>query len=129
MFAEKMKELRRRRHMTQAELAAQLGLSASAVGMYEQGRREPELSVILRLCEIFGVTADDLLYGRPMEDGMEMRDVIHDIQTSILSDRPLTLDGVPLSDADRRHLANAIEISAAVALDQMKQHKPGGEES
>lgn len=48
---------------SQAELARQIGVSASAVGMYEQGRREPSLSLLVRMAQELGVTTDFLLMG------------------------------------------------------------------
>ena len=48
---------------SQAELARRIGVSASAVGMYEQGRREPSLDLVVRLANEFGVTTDYLLMG------------------------------------------------------------------
>lgn len=48
---------------SQAELARRIGVSASAVGMYEQGRREPSLDLVVRLANEFGVTTDYLLIG------------------------------------------------------------------
>lgn len=47
----------------QAELAHRIGVSPSAVGMYEQGRREPSLGLLVRLSQEFGVTTDYLLMG------------------------------------------------------------------
>ena len=48
---------------SQAELARRIGVSASAVGMYEQGRREPSLGLLVRLAQELGVTTDYLLMG------------------------------------------------------------------
>ena len=48
---------------SQAELARRIGVSTSAVGMYEQGRREPSLGLLVRLAQEFGVTTDYLLMG------------------------------------------------------------------
>ena len=48
---------------SQAELARRIGVSASAVGMYEQGRREPSLNLLVRLAQEFGVMTDYLLMG------------------------------------------------------------------
>ena len=48
---------------SQAELAKKIGVSASAVGMYEQGRREPSLGLVVQLSQEFGVTTDYLLMG------------------------------------------------------------------
>ena len=57
----KIKELRKKSGMTQYELAKKLGISASAVGMYEQNRRTPDNETLLKLCEVLGVTADCIL--------------------------------------------------------------------
>ena len=112
--------------MTQAQLAEQLGLSASAVGMYEQGRREPDLSVILQLCRIFDVPADLLLNEmvEPVQKSLEIKDVIQDIQDRLLASGELTLDGTPMSVEDIHRLINAIEVSTAVVLDQVERDHP-----
>ena len=44
-------------------MARRIGVSASAIGMYEQGRREPSLDLLVRLSREFGVTTDYLLMG------------------------------------------------------------------
>lgn len=55
--------LRIEKGLSQAELARRLCISASAVGMYEQGRRMPSLDLIVRLAREFSVTTDYLLIG------------------------------------------------------------------
>lgn len=55
--------LRANNGWSQAELARRIGVSASAVGMYEQGRREPSLDLVIRLANEFGVSTDYLLIG------------------------------------------------------------------
>ena len=55
--------LRISKDWSQAELARRIGVSTSAVGMYEQGRREPSLGLLVRLAQEFGVTTDYLLMG------------------------------------------------------------------
>lgn len=57
-------QLRQDRGFKQADLADLLHISASAVGMYEQGRRLPSLNTVISLCQIFDVTADYLLTGK-----------------------------------------------------------------
>ena len=69
MFGARIALLRRNRSMSQLELARALGISASAVGMYEQGRREPPLETVVRLAELFGVSTDYLLRGETILPG------------------------------------------------------------
>ena len=63
MLGIRMALLRIAKGWSQAELAKKIGVSASAVGMYEQGRREPSLGLAVRLAQEFGVTTDYLLMG------------------------------------------------------------------
>lgn len=60
-FSEQLQVLRRQRKMTQAELGAALGISKSAVSMYERGNREPELDLLERMADLFGVSVSALL--------------------------------------------------------------------
>lgn len=61
MIGSQIAKLRRENGMRQAELAKLLHICPSAVGMYEQGRRTPSLDIVVRLMQVFGVTADFLL--------------------------------------------------------------------
>lgn len=57
--------LRRSVGWSQAELAEKLKISPSTVGMYEQGRREPAVQMLVALSDLFGVSIDYLVTGRP----------------------------------------------------------------
>lgn len=65
MIGLRIAALRRAAGWSQADLAQRLKISPSAVGMYEQGRREPALQMLIRLSELFGVTIDYLVTGKP----------------------------------------------------------------
>lgn len=64
MLGLRIAALRRSAKLSQAELAQLLKISPSAVGMYEQGRREPALDVLTAMAEIFGVSIDFLVTGK-----------------------------------------------------------------
>ena len=64
MLCSRIAALRRQKGLSQAQLANLLGVSPSAVGMYEQGRREPSADTLVALSEVFGVSVDYLLTGR-----------------------------------------------------------------
>ncbi len=67
MLGARIAALRRDAGMSQAALAKHLGISASAVGMYEQGRREPSGDMLVKLAEVFQVSVDYLLRGIPTQ--------------------------------------------------------------
>ena len=54
---------RRKNNLTQAALAEKLGITDRAVSKWERGKGLPEVSLMLDLCEIFGITVDELLCG------------------------------------------------------------------
>lgn len=68
MLGARIAALRRTMGWSQGELARRLQISPSAVGMYEQGRREPSAAILVEISELFGVTVDYLLTGK-VSDG------------------------------------------------------------
>ena len=63
--------LRRDAGLSQAELAGRLQISPSALGMYEQGRREPSAQMLVALAKVLGVSTDYLLTGLPARNQEE----------------------------------------------------------
>lgn len=61
MFADRLKELRCENDMNQSDLAKIIGVSPSTIGMYEQGRRTPDLEVLSKIANYFQVSMDYLL--------------------------------------------------------------------
>lgn len=84
MLGARIAALRRKMGMSQAELARHLKVSASAIGMYEQGRRQPAADTLVALGEVFGVSVDYLLTGRVSESEMAAVDnlVSHAVETA-----------------------------------------------
>ena len=66
MLNDVIKSLRKRRGLTQSELAEHLNLSQSTIASWENGSRRPDLDFLPKLAQFFGVTVDDLL-GRDEE--------------------------------------------------------------
>lgn len=73
MLGLRIAALRKSRGWSQAELARRLQISSSAVGMYEQGRREPSLELLVELSRVFDVTADFLLTGSARTENDSLR--------------------------------------------------------
>ena len=65
MMGARIAALRREAGMSQAQLAQVLQVSPSAVGMYEQGHREPSADTLVELARIFQVSVDYILTGTP----------------------------------------------------------------
>ena len=59
-LADRIKQIRTERGMTQAELAESAGLSPHYIGNIEQNVRVPSISSILLICRALGTTPNDL---------------------------------------------------------------------
>lgn len=57
----KIRQLRTQKDLSQAALAAQLGVSKSVISSYENGVHLPPYDVLVRIARIFGVSTDYLL--------------------------------------------------------------------
>lgn len=55
--------LRRSIGINQQQLAEKLHISPSTVGMYEQGRRTPNVEILVQMSRIFNVSLDYLITG------------------------------------------------------------------
>ena len=64
MLGARIAALRRRAGLSQSELAQRLQISASAMGMYEQGRREPSVDTLVAMARELQVSTDFLLTGK-----------------------------------------------------------------
>lgn len=77
-FRENVQHLRAAHRMTQEQLAMLLGVSRQSVTKWESGKSNPEMDKLLKICEIFGCTLDDLVCGdltsRPAEPTVAMPD-------------------------------------------------------
>lgn len=110
MIGNKLKMLRLKRGLKQGELAKLLGLSASAVGMYEQNRREPDYKTLLMYADIFGVSVDYII----SENDEESHELVPEIRKFMLSQDALMFNGKQLSDKDIEQIMQAIEITTTL---------------
>jgi transcriptional regulator with XRE-family HTH domain len=96
-----IKDIRLRKGLTQADVAAALGVSSVVYSRYETGKRQPSIDMLIQMADIFGVTVDFLL-GR------------QDIEDSTLSDYELQLL-IASRKADERAKQDALNMLLAHA--------------
>ena len=60
-------KLRKEKNMTQKELAESLEITDRAISKWENGRGMPDLSLLTPLCEILGVSINELLSGERLD--------------------------------------------------------------
>ena len=69
-FGIRLRELRRRKKMTQAQVVKRLNLSKTAVSGYENNTKTPSVDVLIQLSILYGVTTDYLL-------GLDNREMLY----------------------------------------------------
>ena len=72
---------RKRLNLTQDALAEQLGITAQAVSKWENDQSCPDINMLPRLSEIFGITTDELLGKEPPRQ-VHQAEVVEDAETS-----------------------------------------------
>ena len=61
-FADNLKKIRKEHHLSQEQLAEELGVSRQAISKWESSLAYPEMDKIIFLCDKFNLNIDDLLH-------------------------------------------------------------------
>ncbi|QIX58992.1 hypothetical protein HCY95_01431 [Limosilactobacillus fermentum] len=93
-IGERIAQLRKSRSMSQFQLAKTLNIATSTLGMYETNRRKPNMEMLEKLADFFGVSIDYLL-GRETTDKSDI-----DLDKAI--DNAMSFDGKPVTEHDRK---------------------------
>lgn len=114
----RLKLLRESRNLTQAQLAQQLDVSASAIGMYEQGRRTPDRNMLLKYSRFFNVTTDYII--GTVSEPFEIESLIDYIKNNALLYNGVTCNGVFLSREETEKVFDAMLAAAKVAIGNLQ---------
>ena len=63
-----LKAIRKQKRYSQLKVAMDLSISREALSYYENGKRNPDLSMLVRLSEYFGVSIDYLITGKDFKN-------------------------------------------------------------
>jgi len=108
-IGERIKELRKRKHWTQDELAHLLEVAPSSVGSYERGSRQPTIENLIRMSIYFNVSLDYLLCQTEdertlanfkKEDSKDLKD--------FLRDQAVMFTGLELSEQDKEKILHIL---------------------
>lgn len=72
---------RKEKNLTQAQLAEQLNISNRAVSKWETGKSCPDASIMLDLCDILGISVNELLTG----ERIEMEEYYKNAETNLVT--------------------------------------------
>lgn len=60
-LADNLRKYRDSFHYTQKELARLINISRQAYSNYETGKRDPDLDLLIKLCDVYQITLDQLV--------------------------------------------------------------------
>lgn len=116
-----LKKLREEKGLTQSELGRELGISPSTVGMYEQGRRVPDVPILKKMSAFFNVSIDYLLenvnHDVPVKMPKDLNKFLQ--QSEIIFDG----DTYNLTDEDRDLVMKSLEVAFSAAKRANKRKK------
>ena len=108
-----------KRGLTQSQLADLLNISASSVGMYEQGRREPNNRMLFKICKLFDVSSDYILdknffqiENPKLEKLSESKEILNATSEFIImlkDHKKLTLNGMILKKSEKEKIILQLE--------------------
>ena len=124
IFGNRLKELRIKSGLTQAQLADKLNISASTIGMYEQGRREPDNDTLTKLCIELNTSVDYLLGIKEYKNfnNLNIDKVISDFIELIEKQDNLTFNGQPMNKNSRKRIADALRIATELSIHDMENN-------
>lgn len=65
----RIRDIRKQRGLTMKELGQKIGVTESAIGMYETEKRKPNYQVLLQIAEVLDTTVLDLLGAEQPKEG------------------------------------------------------------
>ncbi len=71
-ISKNIKQLRQERGMTQDDLAQKLFVTRQAISSWENDRTQPDVHMLGKLREVFGVSIEELLYGKKRNTALEL---------------------------------------------------------
>lgn len=84
-IAKNLIALRTKAHLTQVQLAEMLNYSDKAVSKWERGEAVPDLRVLIRLSEIFGVSLDDIVKAENLEPRIQPKKKVNGMHAFIVA--------------------------------------------
>ena len=59
-----LREIRKKRKISQLKLAMDLSISREVISYYENGKRSPDIEMLAKLSHYFNVSIDYLIFGK-----------------------------------------------------------------
>ncbi len=75
MLGERLYELRRKKNLSQEEMAEKLNVSRQTISKWETNQSQPDFDKIIPLCQLFNISSEELLTGKKaIKDSVEVKE-------------------------------------------------------
>ena len=120
-FYEKLQALRKKKGLTQEELAAALYVSRTAVSKWESGRGYPNIDSLKAIAKFYAVTIDELLSGEELlsiaeEDQKKRQMHLHDLVFGLLDLSVAMFFFVPFFGQKANGYVQAVSLTSLTAI-------------
>lgn len=102
MLTRRLALLREKAGMSQQDISKRLGIARTTYASYEQGAREPDISMLNKLASFHGVSVEWLINGREREVNPEIEKMVEDI--------------LELNEKDQQYISDLV--------DRLKKERP-----
>lgn len=127
-FGKRLREMREKKGLTQAELAKMASLGESTISFYESGKREPSYEMLVTLAELLDTTPNYLLTGK--KEWWEKDDEPTEIELEefIKNSSNIKLMGNPLDEKAKEDVLMFLRAAHQLIKEKRKAEKEAGEQ-
>lgn len=130
---EKLKDLILSRYKSVREFVIKIDMPYTTIAsIFNRGIDNSSVSNIIKICKALGISADALAEGKivstskryfePIEDPIDVSDILADTKARLICYDDLTLDGSPVDDDTVRAITEVIDVSLELAKRHNKNH-------
>lgn len=130
---EKLKDLILSRYKSIREFVIEIDMPYTTIAsIFNRGIDNSSISNVIKICKALGISADALAEGKivstnrryfePVEDPIDISDILADTKARLVCYDDLTLDGSPVDDETAKAIVQGIEVSLELAKRHNKNH-------
>lgn len=112
MLGKKLRSLREKIGYNQAKVGKIIGVSSSTIGMYEQGRRQPDNETLKKLSQLYNVPIDWLLDNEIANDDFEELEMLR----TFFINNGIIKEGSKITDEDKNKIITYIKANKKFIL-------------
>lgn len=130
---EKLKDLILSRYKSIREFVIEIDMPYTTItSIFNRGIDNSSISNIIKICKALGISADALAEGKivstnrryfePIENPIDISDILADTKARLTCFDDLTLDGSPVDDETAKAIVQGLEVSLELAKRHNKNH-------